>query len=69
MSGPSFATGCTEACWKPVLCPACGNWLPPRGRSVPLEANIPVCCDEARMDAGLNPRHLWSKDELEDDLL
>jgi hypothetical protein len=56
-------TGCTPACWTPVRCPACGSQLPPRSRSVPLEANIPDCCDEARMDPDINPRHLWNEEE------
>ncbi len=66
MSGPSLAGGCTEACWTPVRCPVCGNDLPPRGRSMSPEMGITDCCDEARMNAKLNPRHLWSAVELED---
>lgn len=54
---------CEPPCWTPVPCPACGNQLPPRGRSVPLEMNIPDCCDRARMNPSINPRHLWSEDE------
>jgi hypothetical protein len=54
---------CTPACWTPVACPACGNQIPPRGRSVPLEFGIPDCCDEARMDPGINARHLWNEEE------
>lgn len=58
-------TGCTPACWTPVPCPRCGNELPPRGRSMPPEMGIMDCCDEARMDPAVNPRHLWSEDEHE----
>ncbi len=55
---------CTSACWTPVACPSCGNSLPPRGRSVPLAmGGIPACCDAARMDSAVNPRHLWNEDE------
>lgn len=52
---------CNPACWTAVRCPTCGNDLPPRGRSVPPEWGIPSCCDEARMDSRVNPRHLWSE--------
>jgi hypothetical protein len=55
--------GCIEACWTTVKCQHCSNDLPPRGRSVPPEVGIPGCCDEARMDPSINPRHLWRKDE------
>jgi Tfp pilus assembly protein PilX len=57
------ATGCTPACWTPVPCPGCGGQLPPRGRSVPLETGIAGCCDEARMNPAVNPRHLWRENE------
>jgi hypothetical protein len=55
---------CTPACWTPAACPSCGNQLPPRGRSVPLAmGGLPACCDEARMNAVVNPRHLWNEEE------
>jgi hypothetical protein len=46
-----------------VDCPACGNSLPPRGRSMPPEMGIMDCCDTARMDPAVNPRHMWREDE------
>lgn len=60
------ATGCTPSCWTPVNCPTCGNQLPPRGRSMPPEMGITDCCDEARMNSKINPRHLWNEEEASD---
>lgn len=57
---------CSPACWTSVNCPSCGNQLPPRGRSMPPEMGIMDCCDEARMNPVLNPRHLWTKEEAGD---
>jgi len=51
---------CTDECWAPVPCPSCGNELPPRGRSVPMEYNMPQCCENNRYMPG-NRRHLWSE--------
>lgn len=51
---------CTPACWTPVPCPTCGSDLPPRGRSVGMEANPPQCCMEARYGPA-NTMHLWSE--------
>ncbi len=50
---------CTERCWTAVPCPECGNSLPPRGRSVPLEMNTPMCCEKHARDPTINPRHSW----------
>lgn len=55
---------CTPQCAVPVPCPVCGNDLPPVGRAVPLEWNIPTCCDD-RQHTSINTRHLWSVNELE----
>ena len=55
--------GCIPACWTPANCPTCGNRLPPRGRAMPREMGIQDCCDQARMDPKINPRHLWSESE------
>jgi len=55
---------CTPQCAVPVSCPVCGNDLPPIGRSVPLEWNLPQCCGEHRYDSA-NTRHLWFVNELE----
>lgn len=57
---------CDSRCWTPVPCPKCGSDLPPRGRAMPLEMCIPDCCDDARMDPAINPRHMWSAGELDD---
>jgi hypothetical protein len=57
--------GCTAECARPVPCPRCGNDLPPRGRSVPMEMNLPTCCGEAQYTA-INTRHIWSVEELAD---
>jgi len=54
---------CVPACWTVATCPTCGNQLPPYGRSVPLEMVIPACCDEARINPAVNPRHLWNEEE------
>lgn len=56
--------GCTAECAASVPCPFCGSPLPPRGRAMPLEMNIPACCDLARMDPAINTRHLWTADEI-----
>jgi hypothetical protein len=61
-------TGCTPACWTPVPCPTCANPLPPRGRAMPPEMGITDCCDRARMDPAVNPRHMWREDEDADEL-
>lgn len=53
-------TQCTSDCWKVVLCPECGNQLPPRGRSVPMAMQPPDCCMEHR-HAQINTRHLWDE--------
>lgn len=57
----SADSGCTSECWEAVPCPACGNELPPRGRSAPLEMNVQACCDDAQVDPFINRRHLWSE--------
>ena len=57
----SAYSGCSPECWTAATCPACGGDLPPRGRSVPLEMNIPTCCDDSRIDPLVNRRHLWSE--------
>lgn len=62
--GQKLWAGCTFDCARPVPCPTCGNDLPPIGRSVAPEVNIPTCCDEARMDGRINTRHVWSVEEL-----
>lgn len=54
---------CVPSCWTPVPCPTCGKDLPPRGRAVPIEHFLAECCDEARMCAVENPRHLWDEEE------
>jgi len=33
---------------------------------MPPEMGIQDCCDQARMDSRVNPRHLWSAGELEE---
>jgi hypothetical protein len=48
---------CSEKCWTPVPCPVHGDFMPPAGRSAPLEMHI--CCDNCA-DSTVNPRHLWS---------
>jgi hypothetical protein len=52
---------CTAQCWMSVRCPACGNSLGPRGRSMPLEMSGSSCCEDARQDHRVNPRHLWDE--------
>ncbi len=51
---------CGPRCWMPVRCPSCGNRLPPRGRSSPLEMSPDSCCAEAQ-NTQANTRHLWSE--------
>ena len=51
---------CSAKCWKPLECPTCGNDVPPRGRSVALEANPPQCCMDGQYDRA-NYRHLWDE--------
>jgi hypothetical protein len=53
--------GCTRECWTAIPCPTCGNPLGPRGRSMPLEMGGSDCCEDARQDWKLNPRHLWDE--------
>lgn len=55
-----MAWTCSEACWTAVKCPTCGNYLNPRGRSVPLEATESNCCAEAKYSP-INKRHLWDE--------
>ena len=55
---------CTPECYEAVRCRRCGNALPPRGRSVPLAMNPPQCCMEERYE-DYNKRHLWSREEYE----
>jgi hypothetical protein len=54
---------CTPACWTPVLCPTCGSPLPPRARDIPPGYGITDCCDRARTDPKINPRHLWDEND------
>lgn len=61
----SVPTRCDEKCWTPVPCPTCGRSLPPRGRSVPLALYVADCCDDARHDSDINPRHLWDSNDEE----
>lgn len=47
--------------WTRVHCPDCGNPLPPRGRSLPLEMIPPDCCERYRSDPNVNTRTLWDE--------
>ena len=60
---PLAEDACGPLCWTAVPCPGCGQSLPPRGRAMPSEMCILDCCDEARMDPAVNPRHMWSEEE------
>lgn len=51
---------CTAECWTPAPCPTCGRDMYPRGRSVPLPAYQPDCCEVVRYTRA-NPRHLWDE--------
>jgi hypothetical protein len=62
MTSELFAN-CTARCAAPVPCPDCGQPLPPRGRSVAPEFNLPSCCGD-HQHTDLNTRHIWSADEL-----
>jgi hypothetical protein len=53
---------CSVSCWTPYECSTCGNDVPPRGRSVSLEANPPQCCLDAQY-AQANQRHWWNREE------
>lgn len=54
--------GCSVKCWTPIECPSCNRELTPRGRSRPLEmGGESECCEQARIDGGVNPRHLWDE--------
>jgi hypothetical protein len=55
------STPCTDRCWTQVPCPTCGDELPPRGRSIPLEDWIASCCEDNHHDVKANPRHLWNE--------
>lgn len=51
---------CEPSCWEPTRCPTCGGGLDPRGRSAPLGSSGGQCCEDARTNPAINPRHLWS---------
>ena len=61
----TFWANCSAACAAAVPCPVCGDDLPPRGRSVAMEANLSQCCEEHRYDKA-NTRHLWRVAELDE---
>lgn len=50
---------CTEECWTPVRCPDHGTYMPPRGRSAPMDYWL--CCEEYQYDPNVNTCHLWSE--------
>ena len=52
---------CTEECWTQQTCPTCGNNVPPRGRSTPLELGLPLSCCEPLQHSDWNKCHAWSE--------